>query len=280
MADLRQCEFFLLRYIPNAVRGEFVNIGVVLLEEGEAGFTGVRFTSDWRRARCLDPEVDIELLQSLEDDLQRVLESRFPEIINYREAMSRRAWLLGQMHESLSGALEVTAMAAVFTESPKLELGKLAQMYLEAKLRSQRAITGRRAIYNTMRDAFESAGIWESPQMRKNIAVEQYTRKGDPLAIDCGYRMNGMIHLFHALSLATEVNSAKVLAFSYSEMVEALHLAEGAMSDLTAITEDELDLGDGGVAFALATLQDSNIAVRRVREMPRIAEQARLELKL
>ena len=104
--------------------------------------------------------------------------------------------------------------------------------------------------------------------MRKDIAVAQYTRQGDPLKIDCGYRPNGVLHLFHAVSLATDVNSAKVLAFSYSEMRDNLHAAEHAMSDLTAITEDELDLQDEAVAFALATLQDSDITVAKVADMP------------
>ena len=54
MADLRQLEFFLLRYVPDAVKDEFVNIGVVMLEPGAngAGFADVRFTRDWR-ARAL-----------------------------------------------------------------------------------------------------------------------------------------------------------------------------------------------------------------------------------
>ena len=37
MADLKQCEFFLLRYVPDAVKDEFVNIGVVLVEPGANG---------------------------------------------------------------------------------------------------------------------------------------------------------------------------------------------------------------------------------------------------
>jgi len=52
------------------------------------------------------------------------------------------------------------------------------------------------------------------------------------------------------------------------------------MSHLTAITEHELDLGDEGVAFALATLERSNIEVKRISEMPQIAEGARIELNL
>ena len=31
MKERRQCEFFLLRYVPDAVKDEFVNVGVVLL---------------------------------------------------------------------------------------------------------------------------------------------------------------------------------------------------------------------------------------------------------
>src|SRR5271166_4577117 len=275
MASLKQCEFFLLRYVPDVVKGEFVNVGVVLLENGDGGFTDVRFTRDWRRVRCLDPEVDIELLESYEAELRRLLQSRLPEVINYRGPMSRREWLLAQMEQSFSGALELAPMNAVLTESPTAELGKLAQAYLESAARGRRVQAGRRVIFNTMRDAFEQVGVWEL--ILKNIEVARYTRKGDPLKIDCGYRVpgagveaSGVIHLFHALSLATDVDSAKVLAFSYSDLREGLN----------AVTEDGLDLQDEGVAFALATLQNSEIAVARVSEMPQIAERARVELRL
>lgn len=278
MAAFRQCEFFLLRYVPDVVKGEFVNIGVVLLETGDGGFTDVRFLRDWRRVRGADPEADIELLESYEEDLRRLLQSRVPEIINYRGSMSRREWLLAQMEQSFSGALELTPMQAVLTESPAAELGVLAHAYLESPARGSRAQTGRRVVYQAMRDAFETAGVWQF--MQKDIPVARYTRQGDPLKIDCGYRPNGVIHLFQALSLATNVDSAKVLAFSYSEMRGGLANAEHAMSDLTVIAEDELDPHDEGVAFALATLQGSEIAVSRVADMPQIAERARLELKL
>lgn len=278
MADFKQCEFFLLRYVPDVVKGEFVNLGVVLLEEGDDGFTDVRFLRDWRRVRGLDPDADVELLESYETELRRLLQSRAREVINYRGPMSRREWLLAQMQQSFSGALEITPMTAVLTESPQAEIGKLAQAYLEPNARGHREQTGRPVIYNAMRDAFEKAGVWQ--HLRRGIAVAQYTRKGDPLKIDCGYKPNGVVHLFHALSLATDVNSAKVLAFSYTEMRAGLHAAEHATSDLTAITEEGLDIHDEGVAFALATLQNSKIAVAEVSAMPQIAERARIELKL
>ncbi len=280
MADVKQCEFFLVRYLPDLIKGEFVNIGVVLLESGGDGFTGVRFTRDWRRARCADPDLDIDLLESYEEGLRLHLESLVPQIINYRGPMSRRDWLLDQLQQSLSGALQLSPMAAVLSESPSIELGKLAQTYLESAARGHRVPSGRRAIYNAMRDAFEQAGVWQSSAMRKDIAVAQYTNPGDPLKIDCGYRADDVLHLFHAVSLATDVNSAKVLAYSYSDMRDRLTGDEHATSTLTAITEDGLNLQDEGIAFALATLNKSAIEFKTLTALPQIAQRARLELKL
>ena len=99
MPSYKHCDFFLLRYVPDVVKGEFVNLGVVLLEEGDSGFTDVRFLRDWRRLRGLDPEADIELLESYEAELRRLLQSRAPEVINYRGPMSRRDWLLAQIRD-------------------------------------------------------------------------------------------------------------------------------------------------------------------------------------
>jgi hypothetical protein len=141
MAELKQCEVYLLRYVPDAVKDEFVNLGVVLLETGEGDglFTDVRFTRDWRRVRCLDPEADVELLESFEEEIRRMLQSRAAEVINYRGPMSRREWLLRLLEDGLSNTLQITPAKAVLTESPQKELGELAQMYLESARHGGRA---------------------------------------------------------------------------------------------------------------------------------------------
>lgn len=279
MADLKHCDFLLLRYVPDVVENVGVPIGIVLLEEGPEGFTGVRFARSWDRVRQVDPAADIELLSSYEADLRRLLESRTPEIINYRGPLSRREWLLAQLQHSFSGSIQLDSAMSVQTASPADELVILAKAYLD-KMRHapiEKAVPGRRVLYRTMRDAFETAGVWNF--MLKDIAAAAYTRPGDPFKVDCGYHADG-IHLFHALSLASDVNSAKVLAFSYSEMRDRLEAAEHAMSTLTAITEDDLDPHHEAIAFALATLENSHIAVAQLSTMPQIAERARIELKL
>jgi hypothetical protein len=278
MAEYRQCEFYLLRYVPDAVKDEFVNLGVVLLEtgEGDGVFTDVRFTRDWRRVRCLDPEVDVELLESFEGELRRMLQSRAAEVINYRGPMSRRDWLLRLLEDGLSNTLQITPAKAVLTENPSVELGKLAQIYLESSRHERRAQSGRRVIYAAMREAFEGAGVWALG--RRDIALANYGAKGDPLKIDFGYRPNGVIKMFQAVSLEADVNAAKVLAFSYPTLRDGLRRAENAGSELTAVIEDGLNRGDEAIGFALATLAASEIRVAGVSEMAGIAERARVEM--
>ena len=70
MRDLVRCEFQVIRYVPDAVKGEFTNIGVLLREAG-GGETAVRLTRSWSRVRCLDAEVDVAMLEALESELGR-----------------------------------------------------------------------------------------------------------------------------------------------------------------------------------------------------------------
>jgi hypothetical protein len=287
MADKRQCEFYLLRYMADVVKGEFVNVGVVLLEmDGDgSAFTDVRFTRDWRRARCVDPDVDVGLFEALEQELRGKLQSRVPEIINYKGPMSRREWLLNQIETGWSSTLQMSAATAVLTESPEAELGLLAKAYLESPVRErgERVVRGRQAIYQAMRGAFEDAGVWAL--MQKDIAATEYTRPGDPFKVDCGYQPNGVLHLIHAFSLAEQsasmqVNGARVLVSSYLDMREGLIQAKHIESDFEAVIEDGLDIHDVAVAFALETLQQGGIRVSRVAELPQIAERVRVEMRL
>ena len=61
MPERVACEFRLIRYVPDPVKGEFANIGVVLRAAGKGGQAAVRFTRDWSRVRCLHPDADVEM---------------------------------------------------------------------------------------------------------------------------------------------------------------------------------------------------------------------------
>src|ERR1700758_3111205 len=177
----RNCQFQLVRYVPDAVRNEYVHIGVILREPGGREPAQVRFTRDWRRVRCLDPEADTALLEGMESELRR----RFRE-----EPQGRPMQLL---EESLSLNVQLTAPKAYLAESLPAGLEELMRLYVEPPRRERISrLRGRAAIQATMRGEFERAGVWDL--LRKQIAARDYTRPGDPLRIDLGYRPNGTRH--------------------------------------------------------------------------------------
>jgi hypothetical protein len=266
MADKIQCRFFVLRYAPDAVKNEFINVGLVLLPP--AGSAQVRFTRDWSRVLCLDPEADVEMLQALESDLRNQL----------REMNGDHDLILRRIQDSFSNAIQPSEFQACLAASAVDEADELARLYLERPRRRQqtREPGARVAIVARMRSEFEAAGVW--PLMQEKIPVSRYTRSGDPLKIDCGYSPNGTVKLFHAVTLSSDINAAKVLAFSFPQLAHGIKKAEGKQALLTAVVEDNLPTDDESVAFARETLEQNAIRIAPVNSMAALAREAAREL--
>ena len=268
MADRRQLEFFLLRYVPDAVKDEFVNVGVVMVEAGAngAGFADVRFTRDWRRVRCLDPQADVEMLAALERDIRRQLATT-----NDREVLLRR------LKDSFSNVIQLSPTKGCLADDPVREIEAMASVYLEAeRVGGKREVGGRQRILGKMREAFEQAGV---EQFVLPVPAAPYTKPGDPFQFDFGYRVGGEIKLFHAVSLKASVDAAVVLAARYPRIAPVMSKMTDAISTLTAVIDDDLDRRQEVVQFALSSMEDEKIRIAVAAEMPMIAEVARRELR-
>ena len=275
----RECEFQLLRYVPDAVRNEYVHIGVILRESAAADAPApapeVRFTRDWRRVRCLDPEADTALLEGMESELRRRFQAE-PD-----------GNLMRLLTESLSLNVQMTESKAYLAESVPAGMEELMRLYVEPPHRERAPrLSGRAAIQARMRTEFERAGVWEL--LRKRIAASEYTRPGDPLRIDLGYRPNGLIRMFHAVSLEPGVEMAKVLAFSAAGLRAGVERVEKAGLELTAVIEPAARLGATGeeperlemYRFGVETMEEHQIRVLTTSDLGRVAETARRELRV
>jgi len=273
--ERRTCEFQLLRYVPDAVRNEYVHIGVILREQGSRAPAEVRFTRDWRRVRSLDPDADTALLEGMESELRR----RFLEEPDGK--------LMQLLDESLSLSVQMTAPRGYLAESLPAGMEELMRLYVDppARERAQR-LSGRAGIQAKMRTEFERAGVWDL--LRKRIAASEYTRPGDPLRIDVGYRPNGVIRMFHAVSLEPGVEMAKVLAFSAASLRAGVERVEKAALELTAIIEPAAKLGATDAEperlsmyrFGVETMEEHQIRVLTTSDLGRVAETARRELRV
>jgi Protein of unknown function (DUF3037) len=269
MADKRQLEFFILRYVPDAVKEEFVNIGVVMFEPGANGngFADVRFTKDWRRVWCLDPQADVEMLEALERELRR-------QIVDAHD----REVLVRKLQDSFSNTIQVTATKACQAEEPKTEIETLAKLYFEApKLERPRILSEREQIISRMQSEFERAGVWKL--LMHGVPVSAYTKPGDHFKFDFGYRVGDVIKLFHAISLKRSVDTAVMLASRYPMISSRMAEVSKADPFLTAVIDDGLERSDAEINFALEMLHDAKVRITPVSEMPAIAELARQELQ-
>jgi hypothetical protein len=284
-----RCSFQLLRYVPDPVRNEFVHVGVLLREE--AGGTHIRFTHDWRRVRCLDPDADTALLEGMETELKA------------RLAADADGKLRRILDEALSLSVQMTEPKAFLAESIAAGLDELMRLYVDPPPRQRVSqLHGRAAVHAAMRGAFEQAAVWDL--MRKQIRAAQYTRPGDPLRIDAGYRPNGrgpqqrvhaagvengIIKMFHAVSLDSGtpagVESAKILAFSAAALRAGVERIEKASLELTAIVEPAAQLATEDTPerlelyrFGVETMEEHSIRVLTTTDLPRLAATARREL--
>lgn len=268
-----QCEFSLIRYVPDVVKGEFANIGIILREAREGALPEVRFTRDWSRVRCMDPDADTDMLESLEAEIAERLVRGVDLRVNAKP-------VLETLEDWLSNSVQITERKGTLAESLPTEMEQLLRLYVEPLKapRGKRTQTGRAAIVSTMRTEFERAGVWRL--MRKRIAASQYTQPGDPLKLDCGYR-NGKVRMFQAVSLENDIEGAKGLAYSAEALRKGVAQAEGTELELTAVVETRSEVTDTDqYAFGLSVMEREAIRVLTVADLGRAAETARRELRV
>jgi hypothetical protein len=272
MTDKRQLDFFLLRYVPDAVKDEFVNIGLVMIEESKDSsiFADVRFTRDWEKVLCLDPQADIEMLQAMEVEIRRrVMEAR-----NINKVMDA-------LNDSFSNLIQLSGAKGCLTEDPEREIETMARLYFERERSGlKRVVTGRQKILGIMQEEWGRNGITKFLQA---VPVAKYTKLGDPFKFDFGYRLENTneLKLFHAVSLRASVSAAVTLGARYPKIADGMRLSDERLEPkLTAVVDDDLEQGESEIGFALGMMRENGIEVRPMAEMPAIAERARVELRV
>ena len=266
MTERVRCEFRLIRYVPDPVRGEFATIGVMLAEAERPETATVRLTRNWSRVRCLDRDADTAMLEALEQELAERARS---------ETEMRR------LEEALSTTVQMTEVQGTLAESLPAQMDLLLRMYVEpARSARERRERGRTAIAIAMRREFERSGVWSL--MRKGIAAERYTGVGDALRIDCGYRPNGIVRLFQAVALDGDLDVVKGLAFSAKPLREGMLRVEDAQLELTAVVETRARLPalEERYTFGVGLLEREQVRVMTTADLPRMAETARRELRV
>ncbi|HVB32859.1 MAG TPA: DUF3037 domain-containing protein [Patescibacteria group bacterium] len=258
--------YWVVRYTPNLVRDEWLNVGVLLLDPARPRF-GARFieeSAEFGRVRRLHPNSDETILRALERHFEAVVEG----------AEDPRAYLT-KLGETLSNVVQLSPERGLLAESFEEELDRLYQQHVAPPRRvgaAARWIAGTRAaILGRVNDVLRRAGL--AGRVERRVRIDEFTYQGDPLRLDYAYRRNGTRGFVQALSLERDASQAKVLAYTAERIRE--HLTS---TEFTVITETVPQEGNDRHQFFARLLGDQRISVVPLGQLEPWANELRAHL--
>lgn len=258
----RACAYRVLRYMPNLVRDEWVNIGVLVFdpENGERRLRLIEEPEEYARVRRLHPRADESLLRALRDDLEDRF-ARAGELFGgngetQESGKGRADWLklLAKWDDTLSNSLQLAPQKGVLTNDLDAETERLYADHVAPERGPARvgAPGSRGMIRSYCAQVLRQARLWE--RMQKGIRAEEFTFPGDPMRIDYGYRRNGTRGFVQTLSVTRAPGDVKSLAYTTERIrgkVEA--------SEFTAVTDVHLIAENERHRFVQETLRDAGV---------------------
>jgi hypothetical protein len=248
------CIYRVLRYTPNLVRDEWVNIGILLFHTstGDHRVRLIDEEEEYRRVRRIHPQVDEKMLRELRNDF----EDRF-HFSASAAGNGRGGWqhLLAKLDDTLSNALQLSPQRGVLTPDIDKELERLYADHVGLPQGSTRvgAPSSRARVRSYCSQVFRQARLWD--RLEKSVRAERWTLPGDPLRIDYSYRRNGTLGFVHTLSVTRSPNDFKQLAYT----AERIHAKEKLKTEFAAVTDVPLVPGDGRDDFVAASLREVGI---------------------
>jgi len=262
--QLQTLTYRILRYTPNLIRDEWINVGVLLHDPARNALRVRMIEEDeaFARLRKLRFDAEESLLRALQSDLEA-------------QASAHKDGAAGFLHhldDTLSNLLQLSPQKAVLSADLEIELERLyadhvAPPSVRARGAAESADT-RAGIRARAGEIFRRGGIFA--RLQKGIRAAEYTFPGDPLRIDFAWRSNGTRGFVHTIALARDPRQAKEFAFT-AERIRA------RVSDcrFAAITEMEPKRDNDRHQFVAQVLADQKIEIVPVPRLDDFANRLR-----
>lgn len=251
----RACAYRILRYTPNLVRDEWVNIGVLLFDPatGERRLRLIEEQDEYNRVRRLHPHADETLLRALRDDL----EDRFQSAPTKGSNGGSAHWLqlLGKWDDTLSNALQLAPQKGVHAADLDAELERLYADHVAMQRSPSRigAPGSRAQMRSYCSQVFRQARLWD--RIERSIRASEFTFPGDPMRLDYSYRRNGTRGFVQNLSVTRAPADAKLLAYTAERITAKATLK----TEFAAVTDVALNAENDRHRFVRDTLRDAGI---------------------
>lgn len=266
--NLRTFAYQVLRYTPNLVRDEWVNIGVILEDRTGARHKArlIEEPGEFARVRRLHPAADEETLRAAAVHLEQQFAAQDEGVSEAIKGLT----------ETLSNVLQLSPRRAVLAEDFDAELDRLYRDHVAPPARQSRGegiLESTRAWIRTrLNDVFRRHRILN--KLERGVRAAEFTQPGDPLRLDYAYRVNGTRGFVHSLPLQRDPAQAKVLAYT----AEAIR-ANVAKFEFTAVTEIVPSEENERHQFVARLLAEQQIHIVALPQIETYAEELRRRLQ-
>lgn len=247
------CAYRIVRYTPNLIRDEWVNIGVLVFDPrtGERRLRLIEEQEEYARLRRLHPQADERVLRGLRDNL----DDRFEAASKANGGGRGLQELLRKWDDTLSNALQLAPQKGVAASDLDAELDRLYADHVAVPRAGTRvgAPGTRQHMRTYCRQVLAQARLWD--KFAHAVRASEFTFPGDPLRIDYGYRRNGTRGFVHTLPVSRAPGDAKVLAYT----AERIAARAALRTEFTAITDIELREQSDRDRFVSRTLREAGI---------------------
>jgi hypothetical protein len=262
--ELHPCAYHIVRYTPNLIRDEWINVGVVIHDPATSRYR-VRVIdeeAEFARLRRLHPTADESLVRGLGGMLDGTL-------ADHTDGLA--AWV-AKLDQTLSNTVQFSPQKGLLGGDLDAELERLYHDHVEpprVRAAAAESAASRGGIRARANDVFRSAGLWG--KLSRAVRVDEFTYPGDPLRVDYSYRRNGTRGFIQSLALSRDPSQAKVLAYT----ADAIR-AKLASTEFVAVTEIEPRPAENERhRFVAGLLEENGIPLVPLSRLPVWAHQMR-----
>lgn len=251
-----------LRYTPNLVRDEWVNVGV-MLEQTDGPRRAIRIVeepAEIARVRRLHPRADEALLRALPSEFDLLFRAPEPEFRLYLE----------KIDQTLSNVLQFSPQRGLLADDFDAELDRLFREHVAPPRAARVGVmeSTRGWIRARLNDVFRRHRILG--KLERSVRVEEFTEPGDPMRIDYVYRHSGARGYMQTIALGRDASQAKVLAYTAERIREI-----ASNSEFVAITEVPPSPDNPRHRFVARLLESQNISIVPLNRVEQFAEALR-----
>lgn len=247
----------ILRYMPDPLRDEWVNIGVLVFdpETGERRLRLIEDQEEFHRVRRLHPLAEESLLRGLRDSL----EDRFDAAgrIYDPSGNSGPEWMLElcKWDQIWSAVLKLAEPKGTRATDLDAELERLYRNRVAVpRVAGRTGLPGSRGNLRAYcSQVFKQARLWD--RLEKSVRASEFTFPGDPMRFDYSYRRNGTRGFVQTLSVSRAPTDAKLLAYTAKRIYEKGDFAP----EFAAITDVSLEASNERYRFVRDTLREAGV---------------------